>query len=134
MKQHHRQPHYHLRITTGLLISLFLSPKLFALGISDMTLLSKLGDPLTAQLQLTNTEDLSDAQILIRQATEPMYKKLGVESSSAYYPLNFSLKQDRTVVITTREPIKEPYLNFILEFRWPEGKLYKEFKLLIDPS
>ncbi len=126
--------HHRHRIITAFIISLLLSTKLSALGIGEMKLLSNLGEPLNARLHLTNTDDLSDAEIIIEQASTTMYKKLGVERSNAYYDLRFTIKEDRSVVVSTRDPIKEPYLDFILVFRWPEGELYKEFKLLIDPN
>lgn len=129
---HFRFQHVHKTISS-VIISLLLSSPLFAMGISDVELLSKLGEPLKAQLRLTHTEELNDAQILIGQADETMYKKLGVERSTAYYRFRFNLDEQRNLTITTKEPIKEPYMNFVLEFRWPEGKIYKELRFLIDP-
>jgi pilus assembly protein FimV len=119
--------------TACLLIGMFLSCPLFALGVSDIELLSKLGEPLSARIQLNNAEDLGEAELIIRLAPDAIYKQLGVERGSPFYGLMFEIQKDKTVLITTREPIREPYLNFVLEFRWPEGELYKEYKVLIDP-
>ena len=32
-----------------------------------------------------------------------------------------------------RKPITEPYLNFLVEVLWPQGRLLKEYTLLLDP-
>ena len=35
--------------------------------------------------------------------------------------------------VFTRTPIREPYLNFLVEIDWPKGHLLREYTLLLDP-
>ena len=114
-------------------LTLLLSNTTLALGVSEITVNSQLGEPLSAQVSLTNSLELDDSEIIVRQAPVEIYQQLGIERSTRFRELNFQLTTDRTLIITTRDPINEPFLNFVLEFHWPEGKLYREFKLLIDP-
>ena len=113
---------------------LTLSISAFSLGIGDIQLHSKLGEPLSAQLSLSNAANLSNDEIIIRQAPIDIYKQLGVETSTHHSRLTFSINPDHSISITTREIIKEPFLNFVVELRWPEGQLYREYKLLFDPK
>ena len=125
---------YKLSATLALAGSLLLTPvQSLALGIGDITLNSKLGQPLSATLQLRDSDELGPQQIVARQANAEIYQKLGVERTFLSNSLVFTLQPDNSLDITTREPIKEPFLNFIVEISWPEGETYKEFKLLIDP-
>src|SRR5699024_234132 len=37
------------------------------------------------------------------------------------------------VNVSSREPLREPYLNFLLELTWPNGRLMREYAVLVDP-
>ena len=37
------------------------------------------------------------------------------------------------ITVTTREPIREPFLNFLLEVNWLNGRLVREYTVLLDP-
>ncbi len=37
------------------------------------------------------------------------------------------------VHLTTTKPVREPFLNFLVEVIWPSGRLLREYALLIDP-
>src|SRR5690606_39041842 len=34
--------------------------------------------------------------------------------------------------LSTRNPVREPYLNFLVEARWTSGRLLREYTLLMD--
>ena len=31
------------------------------------------------------------------------------------------------IKLSSREPVVEPYLNFLIEIRWPDGRLLREY-------
>src|SRR5699024_1357713 len=35
--------------------------------------------------------------------------------------------------VSSKQPVKEPYLNFLVEVIWPNGRLLREYTLLLDP-
>jgi pilus assembly protein FimV len=37
------------------------------------------------------------------------------------------------IVVTSDYPVLEPYLDFIVEARWPTGRLLREYTVLVDP-
>ena len=121
-------------VITGLLS---LSSPLLALSAGDIQLQSWLGEPLKAQLQLGSTGDLSTSQIKVKRASNEIHQRYDIAQSGFPHRLIFSLQQNNKgimVNISTEDPVKEPYQHFILQILWPEGELYKEFKLLIDPK
>lgn len=120
-----------LRLTLALALSA-LSFSATGLGVGEIELLSKLGEPLQAQITLNNVGDLGEDDLLIKLAPQDVYQRMGVERGHLASNLLFTV-EGNTLKVTTRQPIKEPYLNFILQFRWPSGELYREFKLLVDP-
>jgi pilus assembly protein FimV len=37
------------------------------------------------------------------------------------------------ISITSRDAIREPFLNFLIEVNWPKGRLVREYTVLLDP-
>ena len=124
---------YSLALALSLVL---LSSSSWALGFGDITVASKLGDNFTASIPITDTADLEIEQIKVSNATTEIYKLLNVENSFIYqsFKLNVSNVDGKLVLnITTTDSIREPYLNFVIQMKWPSGQINKEFKVFIDP-
>lgn len=108
-----------------------------ALGLGNLTLNSALNQPLRAEIRLLDTGELDASQVKIQLAAPDDFQRAGVERDYFLTNLQFSVELDgqgRGVIrINTREPVVEPYLNFILEARWPSGRLLREYAVLLDP-
>ena len=66
-------------------------------------------------------------------APEAIYKQMGLEWTFYADPLRFTLNEDRSISIRTRDPIHEPFMNFVIQITWPEGEIVREYRLLFDP-
>lgn len=121
------------------LISIFtLLPQLAnALGVGDIQLDSYLNQPLNAKIELLQTRDLTDQEILPGLASRADFQKAGVERFYFLTDLRFNvtLNPDGTGVITisSTKPVTEPFLNFLVEVYWPAGRLLREYTILLDP-
>ena len=107
-----------------------------ALGLGELKLDSYLNEPLKASVDLLNTDGLHGDEIKIRLATREDFKKLGLDRSYFLTSIKFDVQvHDGTarIVMTSDEPVLEPYLDFIVEARWPSGRLLREYTVLIDP-
>ncbi len=108
-----------------------------ALGLGDLELESFLNEPLRAVVNLRNQEGLSEDQIRVRLATSEDFGKMGIERDYFLTTFNFDVVVDDSgnarIVISTDKPVLEPYLDFIVEARWPNGRLLREYTVLIDP-
>jgi len=114
-----------------------LSVKAIALGLGDLTLNSFLNEPLRARVDLLDTTSLDEDQIRIRLATTEDFDRLGLDRSYFLTTLDFEVVVDPQggsyIEITSDEPVLEPYLDFIIEARWPSGRLLREYTVLVDP-
>ena len=113
-----------------------LSSSSWALGLGEITVTSKLGENFNASIPITDTAEFDAEQIKASNATADIYKQLNVDNSFIYqsFKLNLSNVDGKLVLnITTSDSIREPYLNFIIQMKWPSGQINKEFKVLIDP-
>lgn len=118
------------------LTSLVLSPYASALGLGEVKLKSTLNQPLEAEVKLLDTRDLTAEQILVALASPADFERNGVDRLFFYTELQFQVDlaaaDGPKVVITSRSPVREPYLNFLIEARWTAGRLLREYTLLMD--
>lgn len=110
---------------------------LMALGLGELTLDSFLNEPLKASVDLLNTGGLHEDQIKIRLATSEDFKRMGIDRAYFLTSITFDVDMDDQgrprIVLTSQEPVLEPYLDFIVEARWPSGRLLREYTVLVDP-
>jgi pilus assembly protein FimV len=110
----------------------------FALGLGDVRLESFLNEPLRASVDLLNLGGLHEDEIKIRLATTEDFAKLGVERNYFLTSIKFDVVADghggARILISSEEPVLEPYLDFIVEARWPSGRLIREYTVLVDPQ
>ena len=118
------------------LTSFVLSPYASALGLGEVKLKSTLNQPLEAEVKLLDTRDLTAEQILVALASPADFERNGVDRLYFYTELQFRVDFEASdgpkVVITSRNPVREPYLNFLIEARWTAGRLLREYTLLMD--
>jgi pilus assembly protein FimV len=109
---------------------------LMALGLGELKLESFLNQPLRASVDLLNMGGLHGDEIKIRLATTEDFDKLGLER--AYFLTNITFEvvaaENGTarIVIRSDEPVLEPYLDFVVEARWPSGRLLRNYTVLVD--
>ncbi len=107
-----------------------------ALGLGELQLNSSLNQPFDAQLALVNVGELDATQIHIHLANENDFNRAGVERVFFLTDLRFKVEVDGkgggTLYITSRKLVREPFVNFLIETRWPAGRLLREYTALID--
>lgn len=108
-----------------------------ALGVGELTLQSSLNQPLVAEIELLDVRDLSAAEMRPSLASPEEFNKAGVDRQYFLTDLKFTpiIKPNGKSVIrvTSSKPVREPYLNFLVEVLWPNGRLLREYTLLLDP-
>lgn len=117
--------------------ALMSSSAVFALGVGDINLRSSLNQPLDAEIELLQVRDLSSQEIISALATPDEFGRAGIERIFFLNDLTFTpvVRSDGKAVIrvTSSRPVREPFLNFLMEVRWPSGRVLREFTLLLDP-
>ena len=108
-----------------------------ALGLGEITLHSALNQPLNAEIELLAVgEDMTTSDIKVALAPADAFNLAGVDRIYFLNDLRFSplLRGGKSVVrVVSSQPVREPYLNFIVELKRPGGQLLREYTVLLDP-
>ena len=107
-----------------------------ALGLGDITVHSALNQPLKADIALVDAAGLSASDLSASLATADEFGRAGVERVFFLNDLKFTpiLHGNRQMIrVTSRKPVNEPFLNFLVQLNQPNGRLLREYTLLIDP-
>ena len=123
-------------VTLGCVAMMFATQLASALGLGDITLRSSLNQPLVAEIQLLEVGDLTEAEILVGLASQEDFERVGVDRpfflTDLRYQVRLGTPRGDVIVVTSRKPVREPYLNFIVQVRWPSGRLLREYTVLMD--
>lgn len=124
-----------LRYSLGLL-ALLAAQWASAVGLGEIKLQSAMNEPLRAEIALLSIGDLNEAQIAAKLASPEDFQRAGVEREFQLADIRFKVDLSNTanpvIRVSSRHPMKEPYLNFLLELRWTSGRLLREYTLLLD--
>ena len=108
-----------------------------ALGLGEIRVNSALNEPLDADIRLVQVRDLSAQQILPRMADIDEFSLAGLTKSRFLSDVKFQVKVapdgSGSIHVTSSVPVQEPFLSFLMEVNWPQGRLVREYTLLLDP-
>jgi pilus assembly protein FimV len=108
-----------------------------SLGIGEIKLHSTLNQNLDAEISLVLSAGDKASDITVNLASPDKFDEAGIPWTSFLSELKFEKIVDPTgsviIKLSSREAVKEPYLDFVLQVTWPKGSLHREFTVLLDP-
>ena len=108
-----------------------------AAGLGRLTVVSGLGEPLNAEIELlsTSAEELASLTAVI--APEEAYAVQGIERSGlqSTIKIEVSKKPDGSPILklSTHEVVSEPFVDMLIQVDWSTGRLLREYTVLLDP-
>lgn len=108
-----------------------------ALGLGKLTLHSGLDEPLSAEIELTAVTSVELKTLRSGLAPRAEFEAAGVEWASHLTGIKYTVatRADGTPVLqlSSDQPIREPFLHFLLQVEWTGGRLIREYTALLDP-
>ncbi|MFC6335359.1 peptidoglycan-binding protein [Pseudomonas sp. CCM 7891] len=109
-----------------------------ALQLGEMTLKSKLNQPLSVEIELLDVGGLNASQIVPSLASSQSFVDAGVDRQAFLEDLVFTPvlnPSGRSVVrVTSSKPLPDSYIRFLLQVQWPNGRLMRDYSVLLDPA
>ncbi len=109
-----------------------------ALGLGELTLKSTLNQPLVAEIELLDVKDLTAAEVVPSPASPEDFAKAGVDRQAFLNDLTFTpvlnANGKSVLRVTSSQPLSEPMVKFLVQVMWPNGRLLRDYSVLLDPS
>lgn len=106
-----------------------------AAGLGKLTVLSSLGQPLRAEIELTSVTKNDVGNLYPKLANAEEFRHANVDYNAALSSLRF-IVEDRGsrhfVLITSSQSINEPYVEILVELSSSSGRLIREYAMLLD--
>ena len=122
---------------SALASAVFLSSSALAAGLGKLTVLSSLGQPLNAEIELTAVSADQASGLVARLAPTEAFRQANIDFNPALLSLRFNVEQRgnrQYVKITSSQPVNEPFVDMLLELSWGSGRLVREYTFLLDPA
>ena len=109
-----------------------------ALALGVLELQSTLNQRLDARIPLhrVNIDEIDDIQVTL--GDKAAFARAGLERAFVLTSLRFKVVQTATgetyIDVSSKERIREPYLNFIVDVSSPSGRVLREYSLLLNTS
>jgi len=121
----------------SVLVLLLTSVGAWALGLGDIELRSALNQPLDAEIQLVSatTDELNSLQVGL--ASQETFERYGLDRPAYLGELIFDVGTDNLerpiISVSSSGPMVEPFVTVLVEASWSQGRLLREYTVLLDP-
>jgi len=128
--------HYSIKKTLVALLVALLPCVAGAAGMGRLNVLSNLGQPLVAEIDLTvSKEELGS--LSARLASPDAYRAANLQYNTALTGARITIErrpggQSFLKVVSSR-PVAEPFIDVLIELTWASGRMSREYTALLDP-
>jgi pilus assembly protein FimV len=124
-------------LTSAVACAVLLSPAVQAAGLGKLTVLSSLGQPLRAEIELTSVSADEASGLVAKLAPSEAFRLANIDFNPALLSLRFAVEQRggrQFIHVSSAQPVNEPFVDMLLELSWNGGRLVREYTFLLDPA
>ncbi|GAB3331181.1 FimV/HubP family polar landmark protein [Marilutibacter aestuarii] len=119
------------------LLLLVASGSAAALGLGEIVVHSRLGQPLLAEIPIVSSDPSELEQLRAGLASPETFARVGLEPPRGVVSdLRFMVALDNAghpvIRVTSSQPVSESMLTFLVEVDWGQGRLVREYSALLD--
>lgn len=109
----------------------------YALALGRLNVLSSIGEPLRAEVDITDVTAEEASSLRPALASAEAYKAMGLDYNPDLSSIQFNVQQmpdGRTVLqLNNSRPVTAAFVDIVLEVNWASGKITRDFTLLLTP-
>ena len=124
------------RLILPLLLASLASNSIQAIGLGTIQVDSIFGEPFAGSVEVFNTEGYDENSIIVRIASRAVHEELGIIRApyldEMQVELVFNERGTAEIRVTGQTPIQEPYMELALEMSWPEGRIVRDYTVLLN--
>ena len=113
------------------------APPALALSLGRINVLSSLGEPLRAEIEIPDINADEAATLKTSVAPPESFRAAGLEYNPAMSGLQASLQRrpdgKAFIRLTSDRAINDPFVDMIIEASWASGRIVRDYTMLFDP-
>ncbi len=112
------------------------SPMVHAAGLGQLSVISPLGQPLNAEIEIVSLQPGEEEGLVARLASPDAFRAAGIDFNPALVTARFAIERraGRPLLrVRTTQPVNDPFLEILVELQWTTGRLVREYTVLLDP-
>ena len=100
-----------------------------AAGLGKIHVMSALGQPLLAEIDLVSVSAEEFPTLAARLASQDAYREANVEYPNGLGGFRFAIEKRASgqpyLKVVTNQPINEPFIDLLIELNWASGRLLR---------
>jgi len=107
-----------------------------AFGLGKIELSSALNEPFQAEIAVSALRVDDEGPLQVQLASNAEFEKAGLKRSFLLTQLNFEVVEkdgETKIKISSTQAVKEPFIDFLLTATTGNGRLIREYTVLLDP-
>jgi pilus assembly protein FimV len=124
------------KLSAAVTLAVVLPMGAHAAGLGKLTVLSALGQPLRAEIELTSVSKEEEGSLVARLAPADAFRKANIDFNPVLSSLRFSVEQRQgrqLIRISSAQALNEPFVDLLLELSGGGTRLVREYTFLLDP-
>ncbi|MDB5810704.1 MAG: hypothetical protein JWN94_2826 [Betaproteobacteria bacterium] len=109
----------------------------YGAGLGKLTVISALGHPLLAEVDLVSVQKEELTTLTARIAPPDAFQQANIQYSPALIGVRMTIERrpngSSYIKIVSTRSINDPFLAILVELNWAQGRLLREYTALIDP-
>ncbi|MDR6583751.1 fimbrial protein FimV [Herbaspirillum sp. BH-1] len=107
-----------------------------AAGLGKLTVLSSLGQPLRAEIEVTSVSADEAGKLSARLAPAEAFRRANMDYNPVLGSLSFVVEQRQGrhfIRISSSQPVSDPFVDLLMELSAGDSRLLREYTFLLDP-
>lgn len=109
-----------------------------AVGLGKLSVLSVLGQPFKAEIELVSLQKEELSTLSVQLASMEAYRRSDLQYNAVVAGLRFQIEQrpdgQSYIKLSSERTVNDPFVDLLIELKWASGRLVREYSALIDPS
>ena len=119
------------------LMAVFASFGASALGLGQIEVKSKIGQPLLAEIPIISSDPSELEQLQAALASPETFSRIGLRPpvgiiADLQFTQALDVRGNPVIRVTSTQAVSDPLLTFLVEVDWGQGRLVREYSALID--
>ncbi len=126
------------RVSLFLIILLLPYTVLFAAGLGKLSLMSALGQPLSAEIDIVTANKDEIPSLRASIASQEAFAQAGIQYEPFFSAVKVSVESrvngNPYIKLSSPQAVNDPFLNLLVELNWASGRILREYAVLLDPA